>query len=148
MSLEPTVYVGAYLKVEAERVPAKSPYVCPVHSDRVFWESGFCQKCGKALIQDGLKLRLPRLWDLLPDDDDEFVQADLDNEAFLFLLSNGWHLTPDHVIIDHSDEIEITHILMGAYIRNFSSNHQKSIKELRAKVKRLTIKFGVIQYYM
>lgn len=148
MGSQPDLYVGVYLKVEAAKIPADSPYICPEHSSKEFWEPGFCQKCGKALIQNGLRLRLPDLWDLLPDNDDEFLQVEMEDKDFLFFLSNGRYSAPDHIDIENLDEIEITKNMIDNYLRNFKYNHQVSIKELRVKTKRSAIKFGVIQYYI
>lgn len=36
MGTQLNVYVGAYLKVKAEKVPANTPYICPEHSSNEF----------------------------------------------------------------------------------------------------------------
>jgi hypothetical protein len=142
------VYVGAYLKVEAKETPAAAPYICPEHTTKKFWESGFCQKCGKALVQDGLRLKMPSIWDLLPDNNDELMQADMEDGESLVFLSNEMHSAPDHVYMNESDEIEITPIMMEYHLKNFRNSHKESIEKLRAVTTKLTIKFGVIQYYL
>jgi hypothetical protein len=141
-------YVGVYLKVEAKKVPAKSPYICPEHSSKEFWEAGFCQKCGKALVRDGLRLKTASIWGLLPDNDDELLQVDMEDKDSLVFLSNEKHSAPDHAYTHDLDEIEITKTIIDNYLRNFKNNHKVSIRKLRAVTTRLAIKFGAIQYYL
>jgi hypothetical protein len=148
MGAQLTVYVGAYLKVKAEKVPAESPYTCPEHADKEFWEPGFCQKCGKALVRDGLRLKTASIWDLLPDAEDEFLQTDMEDKDSLVFLSNGKYSAPDHVNMNESDEIEITPIMTDYHLKNFKNNHKESIEKLRMVATKLIIKFGIIQYYL
>jgi hypothetical protein len=148
MGSQLNVYVGVYLKVEAKKIPAESPYVCPEHSSKKFWEAGFCQKCGRALVPTEPRLKMPHLWDLLPDNDGEFVQADMEDGEALVFLSNGIYSAPDHVYMNESDEIELTPIMMEYHLKNFRNSHKESIEKLRAVTTKLTIKFGAIQYYL
>lgn len=141
------VYTGAYLKMWAEKVPAESPYICPEHSNKKLWEPGFCQRCGKALVRDDLRLKTASVWDLLPDAENEFLQPDMEDKDSLVLLSNGKHTAPDHVYTNELDEIEVTQSMVEGFIKNFKNNHKESIEKLRAATTRLVIKFGVIQYY-
>ena len=147
MGAQLTVYIGAYLKVWAEKVPAESPYVCPEHSNKELWGPGFCQRCGKALVRDGLRLKTASVWDLLPDAEDEFLQPDMEDKDSLVLLSNIRYSAPDHVYMNESDEIEITPIMAGYHLKNFRNNHKESFEKLRMVATRLIIKFGAIQYY-
>jgi hypothetical protein len=133
MGAQLTVYVGAYLKVEAEKILAESPYIC--------------QGCGNRLTRLARRLKLPSIWDLLPDNDDEFLQPDMKDKDSLVLLSNIRYSAPDHVYMDESDEIEVTPIMMGYHLKNFRNNHKESIEKLRIAATKLTIKFGIIQYY-
>lgn len=149
MGLNLNIYVGAYLKIDVKKVPAASPYICPEHSGKKFCEAGFCQKCGKALVRGTPQMVMRNVWDLLPDNNDEFFQADMEDKEFLVFLSNEKHTTPDHVYLNESDEIEITPIMIGYHLRNFKINHWMSINKLEIdlNVRSVTIKFGVIQYY-
>lgn len=88
------------------------------------------------------------MWDLLPNNDDEFLQAEMEDRDSLFFLSNERYTAWESLNTEGFDEIEITRNMIETALRNFKNNHQKSIKELRTKTKRLVIKFGIIQYYI
>lgn len=144
-------HIGVYLKVKVKKVQDSPRYFCVDHPNRSFAKAEFCQRCGKALTKTPPQFSLPHISELLPDDEDEFMQPSvMEDEEHIFLLSNICsEKSPSKLDTKNKDEIELTAHTIEYCTLNFIARHKRSIKRLRdlLECEEISIKFGVIQYY-
>ena len=149
MGMSYYVYVGAYLKIEAEKVEYMDGPFCPNGHGRMGGE--FCSKCG-GKMEKQKQLRAAWLWDLT-EREDELAQLNGEygpQDDVILAIGNQSQSLPDHICHLDTNELDAKGLApkdIPVMIANFQKNYAEIIEELR-QVAQVSVHFGVITYVM